>query len=116
MSIKARDVTNITFWIMLYLASMNFMAKYFYFIFAIFALYCLLQKVLHVDVAFFMYLALGIIMAIYCYDDGYLAMLRSLGAPVAYLIGYNLCQNDSFEFHADDIVQKKGYMILSAIA
>ena len=116
MNIKVKDITNVTFWVMLYLASMNFMAKYFYFIFAIFALYCLLKKKIQFNNATYLYLLLGFLMALYCYDDGAMAMMRCFGAPFAYLIGYNLSQGAIFDDDSNEAIQKRSYILLSAIA
>ena len=116
--VKKTEYTLIV--LFLFLAAMNFYAKFFYFVFAAFIVLILLEKNLKVNLNTVPYLLLGINMAIYNADEGILSALRCLAYVFCYMIGCNLLMNaprDDSLNNAESlrIIQKRGYTVLSAI-
>lgn len=75
---------------LLILCAMNFSAKFFYFVFALFFSLLLTQKTLLFNNKAIVYLGLGVLMAVYNMDEGLLSMLRCLACCMMYLVGYNM--------------------------
>ena len=82
---------NILMYSLLFLCSMNFLAKFHYFVYALFVFLILLQKArLHLNQKIFVYLALNIVMALYSMDEGVLSALRCFSSFMMYVVGFNL--------------------------
>ena len=75
---------------LLFLASMNFYAKFFYFAFAAFFALCLVQRKVIVNGISLLYLALSVLMAVYNFDEGIKSMLRCLTPVCLYIVGSNI--------------------------
>ena len=104
----------------LFLAAMNFYAKFFYFVFAAFIVLIILEKNLKVNLNTVPYLLLGINMAIYNADEGILSVLRCLAYVFCYMIGCNLLLNVPLDDSLNNEeslkhIQKRGYTVISAI-
>lgn len=73
----------------LFLAGMNFAAKFFWFVFLALLALALLRGKLRVDGGVWLYAALGVQMAVFNADEGTLSMLRFFAPCACYLIGLN---------------------------
>lgn len=89
--INKRRSKNILIYALLFLCSMNFEAKFHYFVYGLFMILILSQQanllVTHGSLA---YLALGVLMSLYCIDEGILSMLRCFSPFMMYELGFNL--------------------------
>lgn len=103
----------------LFMASMNFGAKFFYFVFLSFLVIFLIKRCLVVDTTSVLYFLLCSVMAIYNYGEGLLSMLRCFAPFCFYLVGSNLV-SDSITAasitQTKNEAQKLGYAILVAIS
>ncbi len=79
----------------LFLSSMNFYAKFFYFVFAAFLIFLFLSRKIEVTWSTLLYLSLGAFMAVYNADEGILSMLRCLAYVFCYIIGGNIVMDAS---------------------
>jgi len=117
--INIRKFEYILLFIFLFLAAMNFFAKFFYFIFAAFAVIILLEKKIKVDFSVLPYVLLGLLMGIYNADEGFLSILRCLAYALSFIIGSNLVLNLSSDCidrkQLLEKLQKTGYALLAAI-
>lgn len=75
---------------LLFLAAMNFQAKFFYFVLASLLFLCIIQRKLLVISDSLAYLLLGVLMAIYDYSGGALALMRCVAWAAFYWVGFNL--------------------------
>lgn len=88
--INSNRLKNIIIFALLFFAAMNFFAKFFYFVFAAFFFLLVIQKKIKINNISFLYLAVGVLMAIYNYREGILSMLRCLACFMFYIVGYNM--------------------------
>ncbi len=75
---------------LLFFAAMNFYAKFFYFVFAVFLVLLVIQTKVVVNQRTLLYLALGVLMALYNAREGLLSMLRCFAYVFLYVVGYNM--------------------------
>lgn len=110
-TVSTGKIRNILVYAMLFLAAMNFRANFFYFAFGAFLVYILMENRFYIDNSAFVYLALGIVMALYNADEGLLSMIRCFAPFCLYLVGLNMITNNK------DLrrVERKGYGLLVAI-
>lgn len=105
---------------LLFLSSMNFYAKFFYFAFAATAVSVLVFSCVEINGAFFLYLFLGMIMVIYNVDNGIMAMIRCLTYAAVYYTGFAFSVNSvekSLDFsQKNEVLQKRLYEMLCAVA
>lgn len=90
LQIKADKLKNGVILVALFLSTMNFGAKFFYFAFAALILLSLFQRKLNIHFSTLPYLLLGVLMAIYNSDEGILSMIRCFSYVSLYIVGYNL--------------------------
>lgn len=105
--------------ILLFMASMNFDAKFFYFVFLSFLVVLVAQRCMAIDAASVAYLLLGVTMAFYNFDEGVLSMLRCFAPFCFYLVGVNLVSNApvaALDMQKRSDPEKMGYPILKAIS
>lgn len=106
---------------LLFLASMNFYAKFFYFAFAAFFALCLTKKKITVNVVSLLYLALAVLMAVYNSGEGIKSMLRCLAPVCLYIVGSNIAlgvsqsRNGSVWYDTEH-AEKTGFAALVTIA
>lgn len=103
----------------LFLAAMNFYAKFFYFVFAAFIALILSKRRLMVNGALIPYILLGIYMAIYNADEGVLSVFRCFAYAMCFIIGSNMIlitSSKHLDFNGNfESRIKIGYTILSVI-
>lgn len=117
--IEVEKIRNMLIFFLLFFASMNFQAKFFFFVFGATGVLLLLRRFFVVDYGAFVYLALGIWMAIYNYDEGLLSMVRCIAPTCFYLVGLNLTLEDNRSIGVEqdlNYFQKQGKNILLAIS
>lgn len=104
---------------LLFLAAMNFQAKFFYFIYAAFIVLLLSKLRLKVNRASIPYILFGVLMGIYNIDEGLLSVFRCLTYVLSFIIGSNMIlstssnrigDEDNFEHQT-----KIGHKILTVI-
>lgn len=104
---------------LLFLAAMNFQAKFFYFIYAAFIVLLLSKLRLKVNSASLPYILLGVLMGIYNIDEGFLSVFRCLTYVLSFIIGSNMILTASSDCIGDeDKFENKtkiGHNILSVI-
>ncbi|MBQ9082616.1 MAG: hypothetical protein IJY28_03845 [Clostridia bacterium] len=88
--IEADKLKRGLLYILLFLAAMNFAAKFFYFVFLAFLLLCLIQRRIKMDRGAWIYLLLGVLTALYNMNEGILSMIRCFAPFCFYLVGINL--------------------------
>ena len=117
--IEVKKIEYFLIVVFLFLAAMNFQAKFFYFVFAAFLVLILLERKLKVNMNLIPYVLLGLVMSLYNADEGVLSMLRCFAYALCYIIGSNLIINNSEERlnSADNIecMHKTGQTVLSAV-
>ena len=120
LEISVNKLKRILVFVLLYLASMNFQAKFFYFVFASLIVLCFVQKKLVVDRASVLYLVLSIVMAVYNRSEGVFSMIRCLANVSLYFVGYNMMflsvQGDERLVLKSDYANKTGFSLLAVIA
>lgn len=110
---------NILMCVLLFLCSMNFLAKFHYFVYALFVLLILLQKArLHLNQKTFVYLALNIVMALYCMDEGILSALRCFSSFMMYTVGFNLAMWNRRAKNAENAVDRsfEGFIYTAVVS
>lgn len=121
MRLNVRKVQNFVIFGLLFLASMNFYAKFFYFVFGSFCVLVLFRRRFIVIPNVLVYLCMSFLTAIYNSSEGVLSMLRCMAWMVFYLVGLNLAavrsnrEEDRLEYDLD-FAEKNGYKILVVIA
>ncbi len=100
---------------LLFFASMNFGAKFFYFVFAALGVTALLQGKLVIHRRALPYLCLGLLMAAYNHREGILSMLRCLAYVAFYLVGFNMVAVRQGEAH-EEKGEKVVFSVLAAIS
>lgn len=121
MRIETNKRKNILIFMLLFLASMNFYAKFFYFAFAAFFALCLTREKITVNLAALLYLALAALMAAYNFDEGIKSMIRCLAPACLYIVGSNIAlgtsqsQNGSICYDAE-YAKKTGFAALVIMA
>lgn len=89
MKLSIYKIQNFMIISLLFLAAMNLMAKFYYFVFAAFLVLLLFRRRIVVDASVLVYLGLGAIMAVYNAPEGILSMLRCMAWFMFYLVGLN---------------------------
>ncbi len=121
MIININKIKNFLVFGLLFLAAMNFQAKFFYFVFASLLLLFILQRKLMVVTDSLVYLLLGVFMAIYNYPEGALSMIRCMAWVAFYWVGYNLVvtriARHQTQLDYDPVfAEKNGYALLVVIS
>ncbi len=119
LKIEIEKIRNLSVFCLLFFASMNFQAKFFYFVFGATAIMLIFRRFFVIDYSAFIYLALGVWMAIYNLDEGILSMIRCLAPACFYMAGMNMMLEDNrvFSINQDlDYFQKQGNTLLLAIS
>lgn len=88
--IEVEKIKEMLVLVLLFMASMNFNAKFFYFVFLSFLVVLVTQRCMVIDTVSIIYLLLCITMAIYNFGEGLLSMLRCFAPLCFYLVGLNL--------------------------
>lgn len=81
--------------LLLCFAAMNFQAKFFYFVFISFALYCFFIKRIYISGELIVYLIFSCVYSIYAINEGPMAVLRRLAFIMFFIVGYGVSQNKS---------------------
>ena len=106
--------------LLLFLAAMNFYAKFFYFAFAATAVSVLVFSCVEINGIFFLYLFLGMIMAIYNVDNGIMSMLRCMTYAAVYYTGFAFSVNSGDKqlnsLKRNEVLQKRLYEMLCAVS
>lgn len=105
--------------VLLFLASMNFQAKFFYYVFGSFLLMILFQPKIRIDIISLIYTALGLLMAFYNADEGIMSVIRCFAPCCFYIVGLNIVTeilNDDLGSRSLTDAQSTGYAVLIAIS
>lgn len=121
MKVDIDKIKQIFVYAMLFFASMNFSAKFFYFAFASLIIVMVFQRKLMANATTLVYLALGGLMAIYNSSEGVLSMIRCFAAGAFYIVGINMTTvrvaRRSLMFGYDfKEVENTGYTALAVIS
>lgn len=121
--LNKKALTNVGycfFYILLALTSMNFQLKFFYFVFAATVVCVIFFANLKIDMPFFSYLLLSVIISAYNVEDGIVSMIKFLAYAMAYYIGYSavvsLLKTKCEQNHVLDLAQKRMYRILATLS
>lgn len=119
--IERHKMKNALMFGLLFLASMNFCAKFFYFTFAAFFALCLTQRKVIFNGISFLYFTLAVWMALYNFDEGIKSMLRCLAPALWYIVGNNIAfvvsqSGDHSGRYDTGYAEKVGFDALAAIA
>lgn len=112
-------IKNFLIYALLFLASMNFQAKFFYFVFGATIVMALLGRYFIMDYGAFIYLTLGVLMAIYNNNEGILSMIRCLAPFCFYLVGINMATDRGKDLIKDEefqTVENQSFKLLLVIA
>lgn len=115
-TVKITKIRNIVVFALLFFAAMNFKASFFYFVFSAFLAFSVLEGRLFINNQSFIYLALGVLMAVYNADEGILSMIRCFAPFCFYLVGLNLTIDSEKAPLELDYLQKQGYRVLAVIS
>lgn len=97
--------------VLLFMAAMNFQAKFFYFAFGA-AFVCLLGgRKIELNKFSLVYFLLGLLLALYSFSGGVKVMLRFFSCVLLYLVGYNFVS-----YHSNKKTAEKGYLLLVVIS
>ncbi len=116
---EVNKVKNVLIFALLFFASMNFQAKFFYFVFGATVVLALLRRYFVIDYGILPYIGLSLWMAIYNADEGPLSMLRCLAPLCFYIVGLNMTTENDHKNKFDlepDYIQKQGYTLLLVIS
>lgn len=119
LKLKVSKIKYALLYSLLFLAAMNFQAKFFYYVYTSFLVIFITQKRLRVDRVSLLYLFVGCIMALYNYKEGMLSMIRCLAHYCFYLIGLNLLTDEGppREKTAQlEKVETRGFLLLAMIS
>lgn len=117
--IEVEKIKEMLVLVLLFMASMNFNAKFFYFVFLSFLVVLVTQRCMVIDTVSIIYLLLCITMAIYNFGEGLLSMLRCFAPLCFYLVGLNLVSDDLTampKIQKRNDPQKMGYSVLVTIS
>lgn len=119
--IEKSKLKSILIFGLLFFASMNFYAKFFYFAFAAFFALCLIQRKVIVNGISLLYLALSVLMAVYNFDEGIKSMLRCLAPVCLYIVGSNIAfgvsqSRNGSVWYDTERAEKTGFAALATIA
>lgn len=117
--IRISKIKDVLLYGLLFLAAMNFQAKFFYFVFISFFVILATQNRLRIDKTSLLYLCVCCIMSLYNHKEGILSMIRCFAPFCFYLVGLNLISDASLpgaNHSVLDEVQKRGYVLLVAIS
>lgn len=117
--IEVEKIKEMLVLVLLFMASMNFNAKFFYFVFLSFLVVLVTQRCMAIDTVSIIYLLLCITMAIYNFGEGLLSMLRCFAPFCFYLVGLNLVSDDPTampKIQKRNDPQKMGYSVLVTIS
>ena len=121
MIIRIKKIKDFTIYGLLFMAALNFQAKFFYFVFASLLLLYILQRKLIVAPESLFYLFLGVFMAVSNFFEGALSMIRCLAWVSFYWVGYNLVVARITRYQTridyDPVVaEKSGFSILAIVS
>lgn len=117
--IEVSKIKNLLLYCLLFLAAMNFQAKFFYFVYFSLFLVVVTQKTLRIDRMSILYLVTCGIMAVYNHKEGMLAMLRCFAPFCFYLVGLNFISafyRQGGAMETLGTVEMPGYRLLVAIS
>lgn len=116
--LKVNKIKNVLIYFFLFLAAMNFQAKFFYFVFIVFFL-IVLQRRIKINAMSAVYLALCLLMAAFNYKEGLMSILRCFSPVFCYIVGLNIVMNtDSRTLHKYGIytAEMNCYLVLVMIS
>lgn len=117
LKIKVSKIKYVLLYGLLFLAAMNFQAKFFYFVYFSFFVILVMQKRLRIDRTAILYLCTCGIMALYNRNEGLLSMIRCFAPCCLYLVGLNL---NPIEAAPGAVAlrrsENRGYALLAAIS
>lgn len=117
--VKTSSGKELIVFVLLFLAAMNFGAKFFYFVILSFLIVFVKRGRIEFNTVSILYLLLCTVMGVYNFKGGLMHVLRCFAPFCFYLVGLNLISDvptaipDSQKV---DYVQKKGYAILTVIS
>ncbi len=102
---------------LLFLAAMNFQAKFFYFIFAAFGVFTFSKSKLKITDAVIPYILLGLLMGIYNTDEGILSVLRCFTYALCFILGSNFFSDRLRDNVENNFLQstEKAYRVLRVL-
>lgn len=121
MKVEIDKIKQILIYAMLFFASMNFAAKFFYFAFASLIIIMLFQRKLMANATTLVYLALGGLMALYNSPEGVLSMIRCFAYVALYIVGINMTTVRAdkralmFDYEHNE-VEKIGYTVIAVVS
>lgn len=117
--VKTSDGKELLVFALLFLAAMNFEAKFFYFVLLSFLIVFVKKGCMEFDTVSILYLVLCTVMGVYNFKEGLLSVLRCFAPFCFYMVGLNLISDVSTaipDSQKVDNAQKKGYLILTVIS
>lgn len=119
MKFKIDTLTKSVLFLLIFLAAMNFQAKFFYYVFGAFLFMFLFLRKISLDISTLVYVLLGFLMAVYNIDEGLMSAVRCFAPICFYLVGVNLVTHLSGWDGSEKsilMVQSTGYFLLGIIA
>lgn len=119
LKLKVSKIEYVLLYGLLFLAAMNFQAKFFYFVYTSFFVTLVMQKRLRIDRAALLYLFACGIMAIYNHKEGMLSMIRCLAHFCFYLVGLNLITEEGQTKDKSALlarIEKRGFFLIAMIS
>ena len=105
--------------VLLFLAAMNFEAKFFYFVMLSFLIVFVKKGCMEFDTVSILYLVLCTVMGVYNFKEGLMSVFRCFAPFCFYMVGLNLISDVSTaitDSQKVDNAQKRGYVILMVIS
>jgi len=119
LKIRVSTIKYALLYSLLFLAAMNFQAKFFYFVFATFLVVLVSKTRLRIDRASFLYFFVCCMMALYNNKEGLISMLRCLAHFCFFLVGLNFVTEDGVPEEKTALlekVEKRGLWLLAVIS
>ncbi len=121
MKVEIDKIKNILVFALLFMAAMNFYAKFFYLAFASLVLLAFFQRKLLISPITFIYLGLGVVMSLYNHDEGVMSMIKCFAYVALYIVGYNMTIMKStgtvnIVGYDNETAEKQGYTLLLMVA
>lgn len=121
MKIEVDKIKNVIVFALLFLAAMNFYAKFFYLAFASLVFLAFFQRKLLISPVTFVYLGLGVVMSVYNHSEGVMSMIKCFAYVALYIVGYNMTimkttGTPNVICYDTETSERQGYALLFVVA
>ena len=121
MKVEIDKIKNVLVLALLFMAAMNFYAKFFYLAFASLIVLAFFQRKLLISPITFVYLGLGVVMSIYNHGEGIMSMIKCFAYVALYIVGYNMTimktsGTSNVICYDTKSAEKQGYALLMTVA